>query len=176
MQTHPLTHTIHTHSHTCAHNTHTHTHTQASSLYNEGMQPVMYSEVDAKSRHLGWRRAGFNIRYFKTPLRRADTRQEAYYYGLTWSHTFQHTHDTCYFAHCYPYTYSDMQVLPHPLGQAGTCTCSSIFSLLLLARAIYSLLTPPSSLPLPPPPLPPPLLASSFTFPPPSPLPPPLPP
>jgi len=83
------------------------------------MQPVMYSEVDAKSQHLGWRRAGFNITYFKTPLRRADTRQEAYYYGLTWSFTFQHAHDTCYFAHCYPYTYSDMQdhlhsLLSHP--------------------------------------------------------------
>lgn len=90
--------------------THTHARTQASSLYNEGMQPVMYSEVDAKLHNLGWHRAGHNITYFKTSLRRADTKSEAHYYGLTWSYTFQHAEDTCYFAHCYPYTYTDLQV------------------------------------------------------------------
>ncbi len=79
-------------------------------LYNEGMQPVMYSEKDARSQGLGWRRAGRAIKYFKTPIRRLDTKQEAFCYGLTWSHTFSHGRDTCYFAHCYPYTYSDLQV------------------------------------------------------------------
>lgn len=43
---------------------------QAGSLYNEGMQPVMYSTMEAMETGVGWRRRGHNIKYFKTPLRR----------------------------------------------------------------------------------------------------------
>lgn len=32
------------------------------------------------------------------------------FYSLTWTFTFPNANDTCYFAHCYPYTYSDLQV------------------------------------------------------------------
>jgi murein tripeptide amidase MpaA len=32
-----------------------------------------------------------------------------YYYTLTWSVTFEHDSDVVYFAHSYPYTYTDMQ-------------------------------------------------------------------
>lgn len=35
------------------------------SLYNEGMRPLMYSEIDAKDSKIGWRRCGENIAYFK---------------------------------------------------------------------------------------------------------------
>ena len=31
-------------------------------------------------------------------------------YSLTWTCKFPSDNDTCYFAHCYPYTYSDLQV------------------------------------------------------------------
>lgn len=43
---------------------------QAGSLYNEGMQPVMYSVLGARDTGIGWRRAGHSIKYFKTNLRR----------------------------------------------------------------------------------------------------------
>lgn len=43
---------------------------QAGSLYNEGMQPVMYSVMEAKQNGVGWRRAGHSIKYFKTNIRR----------------------------------------------------------------------------------------------------------
>ena len=82
---------------------------KAGSLYNEGMQPVFYSEKEAREQGLGWHRAGHNIKYFKTSLRRLDTKQEAFCYGVTWSHIFKHCGDTCFFAHTYPYTYSDLQ-------------------------------------------------------------------
>jgi len=32
-----------------------------------------------------------------------------YYYTLTWSVTFDHDSDVVYFAHSYPYTYTDLQ-------------------------------------------------------------------
>ena len=37
-------------------------------------------------------------------------KSERWYYSLTWTATFDHSKDTVYFAHCYPYTYSDLQV------------------------------------------------------------------
>lgn len=82
---------------------------KAGSLYNEGMQPVFYSECEAKEQQLGWHRAGYNIKYFKTPIKRLDTKQESFCYGVTWSYTFRHNGDTCFFAHSFPYTYSDLQ-------------------------------------------------------------------
>ena len=36
---------------------------------------------------------------------------ERNYYSLTWTVQFNSNRDTCYFAHCYPYTYSDLQVI-----------------------------------------------------------------
>ncbi|KAL5502396.1 hypothetical protein EMCRGX_G009163 [Ephydatia muelleri] len=80
-----------------------------SSLYSKGMQPLFYSEADAKSQKVGWRRTGHAIKYFKSSTRRPNVKRESFFYCLTWSHTFQHGQDTCYFAHCYPYTYSDLQ-------------------------------------------------------------------
>lgn len=87
-----------------------------SSLYNEGMQPLMYSDKKGNMMGVGWRRVGFNIKYFKTDIRRVDTRAETYYYSLTWSYTFTYDDDVCYFAHCYPYTFSDLQEYLHVIS------------------------------------------------------------
>jgi len=42
--------------------------------------------------------------------RYVDGKNESYYYSLTWTFSFPRARDTVYFAHCYPYTYSDLQV------------------------------------------------------------------
>ena len=39
-----------------------------------------------------------------------DGKSECCYYSLTWTFSFPRARDTVYFAHCYPYTYSDLQV------------------------------------------------------------------
>lgn len=74
---------------------------KAKSLYSMGMKPLMYSQKDAQSHGIGWRRVGSNIRYYKY--------MEEGLYCLTWTACFPNNHDTCYFAHFYPYTYSDLQ-------------------------------------------------------------------
>lgn len=80
------------------------------SLYNKGMQPTVYSETMAASpTKIGWIRAGKNIRYFKNKRRVESSRIERTYYTLTFQYTFEHDADTVYFAHCYPYTYTDLQ-------------------------------------------------------------------
>lgn len=43
-------------------------------------------------------------------FRREDTTKDKYHYSLTWTCEFPNMDDKYYFAHCYPYTYSDLQV------------------------------------------------------------------
>ncbi|XP_040293939.1 cytosolic carboxypeptidase 2-like isoform X1 [Bufo bufo] len=75
------------------------------SLYNHGMRPLMYSETDANTQHIGWKRIGDEIKYYKNSF----GREGQSYYSLSWTFRFPHSGDICYFAHCYPYTYSNLQ-------------------------------------------------------------------
>ncbi|XP_072473631.1 cytosolic carboxypeptidase 2 isoform X5 [Notamacropus eugenii] len=75
------------------------------SLYTVGMKPLLYSEVDARTQRIGWRRAGDEIKYY----RKSAEEGQPTFYCLTWTVRFPHDQDTCYFAHFYPYTYTDLQ-------------------------------------------------------------------
>ncbi|KAM5170386.1 cytosolic carboxypeptidase 3 [Mantella aurantiaca] len=76
-----------------------------SSLYNHGMRPLMYSETEATTRQIGWHRIGDEVKYYKNNLGQDGQS----YYSLSWKFRFPHSRDVCYFAHCYPYTYSNLQ-------------------------------------------------------------------
>lgn len=39
---------------------------KSSSLYSQGMRPLLYSERAAKEKSVGWRRTGSDIRYFRS--------------------------------------------------------------------------------------------------------------
>ncbi|XP_065492981.1 cytosolic carboxypeptidase 2 [Caloenas nicobarica] len=73
------------------------------SLYGEGMCPLLYSQRDAESCGIGWRRVGTDIRYYRGGA------EEPAAFCLSWTARFPHDGDTCFFAHSYPYTYSDLQ-------------------------------------------------------------------
>ncbi|XP_075568349.1 cytosolic carboxypeptidase 2 [Pelecanus crispus] len=75
------------------------------SLYGEGMRPLLYSQRDAQSRGIGWRRVGADIRYYRGD----GGGEEPSAFRLSWTARFPHDGDTCFFAHSYPYTYSDLQ-------------------------------------------------------------------
>ncbi|UJR35501.1 hypothetical protein I4U23_028255 [Adineta vaga] len=77
------------------------------SLYSVGMRPLMYSVQDAEMKGIGWRRWGEEIVYYKNNLLSPDNSTNMY--SLTWTCKFPNNNDTYYFAHCYPYTYSDLQ-------------------------------------------------------------------
>ncbi|XP_052222540.1 cytosolic carboxypeptidase 2-like isoform X3 [Dreissena polymorpha] len=78
------------------------------SLYNYGMKPLQYSEKDALKK-IGWRRYGSNIKYYRNNTKYETSKGEKPFYSLTWTTEFNHKHDTVYFAHCFPYTYTDLQ-------------------------------------------------------------------
>ncbi|CAF1333580.1 unnamed protein product, partial [Adineta steineri] len=81
---------------------------KSSSLYSNGMRPLMYSVHDADNNKIGWRRWGEEIVYYRNNLTAPDN-PSANMYSLTWTCKFPNDNDTYYFAHCYPYTYSDLQ-------------------------------------------------------------------
>ncbi|NWS49325.1 CBPC2 carboxypeptidase, partial [Probosciger aterrimus] len=76
------------------------------SLYGEGMRPLLYSQRDAQSYGIGWRRIGTDIRYYRGG---GDGDQDPAAFHLSWTMRFPHDDDTCFFAHSYPYTYTDLQ-------------------------------------------------------------------
>jgi len=74
------------------------------SLYNHGMRPLIYSEQDAK-KGKSWHRGCHKICYFQNTLKR---KIGGFYCTLTFSVNFAHKNDIVYFAHGYPYTYTDL--------------------------------------------------------------------
>lgn len=79
------------------------------SLYNEGLQPCVYSVTKYKRTGVKWHRGGSSIAYYQNSrVRRKLDDKEKSYYTLTFTYTFEYASDTVYFAHCYPYTYTEL--------------------------------------------------------------------
>ncbi|NXV53110.1 CBPC2 carboxypeptidase, partial [Uria aalge] len=98
------------------------------SLYGEGMRPLLYSQRDAQSRGVGWRRVGTDVRYYR------GGGAEPAAFRLSWTVRFPHDGDTCFFAHSYPYTYSDLQRYLRAL--AGDPVCSQYCAVRALCRSL----------------------------------------
>lgn len=76
-----------------------------------GMQPLFYSEHLSKTKAIGWLRSGHNICYARNlnNLQCPLLSRERIYYALEWQMEFPSANDTCYLAHCYPYTFTDLR-------------------------------------------------------------------
>ncbi|KAL3887872.1 hypothetical protein ACJMK2_000261, partial [Sinanodonta woodiana] len=81
------------------------------SLYNYGMRPLVYSEIDANTKNIGWVRAGHHVSYSRNVLHlHCPLLQRGIaYYELEWQMEFPNENDTYYLAHCYPYTFTDLK-------------------------------------------------------------------
>ena len=78
------------------------------SLYNNGLQPLV------KTASQPWHRSGSHIAYYKNTYPRAnpnhDPRLPTHYYTLTFTYVFDAPGQEVRFAHCYPYTYTDLKL------------------------------------------------------------------
>uniref|UniRef100_A0AAR2ING3 Cytosolic carboxypeptidase 1 n=1 Tax=Pygocentrus nattereri TaxID=42514 RepID=A0AAR2ING3_PYGNA len=87
---------------------------KSNSQFNYGMQVLMYSVQDAISGSPRWVRTGSDICYYKNHFSRssiaAGGQKGKSYYTMTFTVTFQHKDDVCYFAYHYPYTYSTLKM------------------------------------------------------------------
>ena len=79
------------------------------SLYNDGMRMLSFSQAARDGpEELSWHRVGQNISYHQNGFKREGNRFGRCYYTLTFTHTFKESNDQVYFAHCFPYTYTDL--------------------------------------------------------------------
>uniref|UniRef100_A0A3Q1IP38 Cytosolic carboxypeptidase 1 n=1 Tax=Anabas testudineus TaxID=64144 RepID=A0A3Q1IP38_ANATE len=87
---------------------------KSNSQFNYGMQVLMYSVQEAISGRPCWIRTGTDICYYKNHFARssiaAGGQKGKSYYTLTFSTSFSHKDDVCYFAYHYPYTYSTLKM------------------------------------------------------------------
>lgn len=72
------------------------------------MKALAFSQSEKKENGLGWHRVGTDISYVQNNFKRENMRFTRYYYTFSFTHEFTHTNDSVYFAHCFPYTYSDL--------------------------------------------------------------------
>lgn len=61
-----------------------------------------------------WAHQGEDVCYYQntrtyTPPTMRSKATPRHYFTLSWVHTFRHPGDRVFFAHCYPYTYTDMR-------------------------------------------------------------------
>ncbi|KAM9570583.1 cytosolic carboxypeptidase 2-like isoform 4-T6 [Salvelinus alpinus] len=77
---------------------------KVTSLYEEGQLPLLYSEEEARIQGVGWHRVGQQVSYQRNGRQHAN--QPCY--SLSWTFCFPYDQDTCYLAHCFPYTYSNL--------------------------------------------------------------------
>ncbi|CAD8117283.1 unnamed protein product [Paramecium sonneborni] len=84
-------------------------HLKTGSLFNEGLQPAVYSIKENQLVGTEWCRDGFNISYFKSVfMKEYPLSLKKKYYQLRFHYTFKHDGDKVYFAHSYPYTYTNL--------------------------------------------------------------------
>uniref|UniRef100_A0A3B3Y2G5 Cytosolic carboxypeptidase 1 n=1 Tax=Poecilia mexicana TaxID=48701 RepID=A0A3B3Y2G5_9TELE len=87
---------------------------KSNSQFNYGMQPLMYSVQEAIGGKPQWVRTGTDICYYKNHFARSSVatggQKGKSYYTLTFTVTFIHKDDVCYFAYHYPYTYSTLKM------------------------------------------------------------------
>lgn len=81
------------------------------SLYSEGMQPLVRSKRREMSGGERWQREGTQITYSRSEEARrkvADTGEMQYFHVLSFTYKFEFWYDTVHFAYSYPYTYTDL--------------------------------------------------------------------
>ncbi|XP_062855346.1 cytosolic carboxypeptidase 1 isoform X2 [Trichomycterus rosablanca] len=97
---------------------------KSNSQFNYGMQVIMYSVQKAISGSPCWVRTGSDICYYKNHFSRssiaAGGQKGKSYYTLTFTVTFHHKDDVCYFAYHYPYTYSTLKMHLEKLSAMST--------------------------------------------------------
>jgi len=95
------------------------------SLYTRGQQPLFFSLLASKKEKHGWTRIGRDVRYYRNGRKRSGMAL----FTLSFLVEFVHAKDKCLFAHCYPYTYTELQnylekLLHNPLGKL--CVTSDV--------------------------------------------------
>ena len=89
---------------------------KSDSLYTSGMQPLLHSQLLHRRKGLGWHRAGTSVAYFANSIKRAGSE---HYHSISFVLEGLQEGDVVHLAHCYPFTYTDLQRHLHVLMVSG---------------------------------------------------------
>uniref|UniRef100_A0A6U2EXJ2 Peptidase M14 domain-containing protein n=1 Tax=Chlamydomonas euryale TaxID=1486919 RepID=A0A6U2EXJ2_9CHLO len=78
------------------------------SLYNDGLLPLVHSARKLAGEGVGWHRSGEKVAYYGNNVPRGKAGRR-HYFTLTFTVTSAYDRDVVHLAHCYPYTYTDLQ-------------------------------------------------------------------
>ncbi|KAI4872142.1 hypothetical protein NFI96_030984 [Prochilodus magdalenae] len=109
---------------------------KANSLYKHGQKPLFYSEQKAQSVGVGWHRVGQDVSYYYNG--RVHLGKPCY--SLSWTLLFPFDRDVCYFAHCYPYTYTKLWSHLSEIERNPRCSC--FCKIRILCRSLAENLVP----------------------------------
>jgi hypothetical protein len=85
---------------------------KSDSLYTSGMQPLLHSQLLHRRKGLGWHRAGSSVAYMANSVKRAGAE---HYHSISIVLEGLQEGDVVHLAHCYPFTYTDLQRHLHVL-------------------------------------------------------------
>ncbi|XP_044006986.1 cytosolic carboxypeptidase 1-like isoform X3 [Aphidius gifuensis] len=91
------------------------------SQFNFGMKPIIFSVIESQLGKIGWTRTGTDICYYRNCYRKKNKGKN--YLTTSFTITFPHSHDICYLAYHFPYTYS--QLIRHIWKWSKTTTKSN---------------------------------------------------
>lgn len=115
--------------------------TKPFSLYQYGMQPMVWSEKLYEEKGIGWQRGGTEIQYRRSRLKRVGYRNPCQ--CLTFDYTFTCTDDKVYFAYGIPYTFSMLtSFISHVSTLQQACTDSQIFQTDTLGHSLSGVAIP----------------------------------
>jgi cytosolic carboxypeptidase protein 2/3 len=115
-------------------------HNKEDSLFNYGLLPAVYSEIDAERHQIGWRRLGTNACYFRSSAPKRQRKKKhatrvKYYFVATFTYTFLNAGDTVYFAYCQPYSASKLQTFLQVTLSTVAVVAVVFLSLVFLTRS-----------------------------------------
>jgi hypothetical protein len=86
---------------------------KSNSQFNYGMQPVVFSVMEALDGKPGWVRSGTSICYYRNGYRNTSGKKARakVYHSATFNLQFSKRGDICYVAYHYPYSYSRLLVI-----------------------------------------------------------------
>ncbi|ODN03805.1 Cytosolic carboxypeptidase 1 [Orchesella cincta] len=88
---------------------------KTNSLFNYGMQPVVFSVMDAMKHKPGWVRSGSQLCYYKNGYKFTGKKSTRTYHTLSFTLSFANKGDIVYIAYYIPFTYTRLMVEVHNL-------------------------------------------------------------
>lgn len=81
---------------------------KSTSLYNQGMKLLVYSEAHEEKTKIGWYRTCKNIQYYRNGIYKIYNERKRSFSSLLFSYDSKYDNDNVFFSNLIPYTYTEL--------------------------------------------------------------------